>query len=245
MNLQPAYALGVAVGIAGMIANEEKCNKVSRTVETAAGIQFGQPAFRGSNEHGAVVGATFAATGVGTADASNTGTTTITASPTIAAPAMAGVYTYVATTTSATSPVLVYRPDGVLIGDGVVGTPFTVDGIGPVTLTNASTTAGDRYYVTVTYTANAKFIGLTVLNPAVPATATNPDYYPQYATGAFMTMGVMWVTAGGTVAPGDLAYWDSATKKYVNDATKIRVPNTVFDTAAVADGLVKVATRLR
>jgi len=245
MNLQPTYATGVAVGVPGMIANEEKCNKVSRTVETAAGIAFGQPAFRGAAEHGAVAGATFAATGAGTADATNTGTTTITASPGVVAPAMQGRYTIVALATSATAPVNVMRPDGTVVGDGVVGTPFTVDGIGPVTLTNASTTVGDRWYVDVTYTANTSFIGLTVLNPAVPAVSANPDFYPQYFTGSFMTMGVMWVTAGGTVTPGQLVYWDPATLKYVFDATKIRIPNTVFDTGAVNNGLVKVATRLR
>ena len=37
---QTTYTTAPAKGLPGQIANEEKCNKISRTVETAAGIEF-------------------------------------------------------------------------------------------------------------------------------------------------------------------------------------------------------------
>ena len=82
---QTAYTNAPAKGLPGQIANEEKCNKVSRTVESAAGILFGQPAFRGSGDHGVILGGTFAATGTGSAAAGNVGTSTITASAAVTA----------------------------------------------------------------------------------------------------------------------------------------------------------------
>jgi hypothetical protein len=51
-NLQPSYAQGYAVGYAGMVANGETSNRISRTVEDAAGIAFGKAAFRGAGDHG-------------------------------------------------------------------------------------------------------------------------------------------------------------------------------------------------
>lgn len=247
-NVQPTYPTALAIGVAGMIASEEKANKISRTVESAAGLVFGQPAFRGSNDHGCVVGGTFAATSVGAADAGNTGAGTITAAPAVAAGAKAGRYIIQATSAGATAAWSMFDPDGLLVGDGAVGTAATIAGIGPFTITDAGTdpAIGDRWFIDVTYTANAKFLGLAVLNPAVPANATTPDAYPQYATAALMTMGVMYVVAGGVVNDGDAVYWDPATTRYVADTTKIRIPNTRFDTTTAANGdLVKVATRLR
>ena len=51
-ELQTSYATSLAKGYAGMIANGETSNRISRTVETAAGIGFGQPVYRGSGDHG-------------------------------------------------------------------------------------------------------------------------------------------------------------------------------------------------
>lgn len=50
--LQNAYTEVVAKGYNGMIANGETSNRISRTVETAAGIAFGQPVWRGTGDHG-------------------------------------------------------------------------------------------------------------------------------------------------------------------------------------------------
>lgn len=246
---QTTYGNAPAKGLPGQIANEEKCNKVSRTVESAAGIAFGQPAFRGAGDHGVVVGGTFAATGAGSAAASgNVGTGTITASPAVAAGAKQGRYRIVLIATSATAPFLMYDPDGQLVGDGVVASAATIDGIGPFTISNAGTmTAGDTYYIDVTYTANGDFIGMAVLNPAVPpaASGAQPDIYPQYFTGAFMTMGQMYVTAGAAVVDGGDVYWNPATKRFTSTATHIRIPRAKFDTSGGDGDIVEISLKLR
>ena len=247
MALQTSYTSVQAKGLPGQVANEELSNRISRTVESAAGIAFGQPAFRGSGDHGVVAGAAFAATGTGSAAAGNVGTTTITASPAVAAGAKAGRYKIVQLATSATGAVVAYDPDGVVVGHGVVGTAFTtVDGVGPITLTSGGTaTAGDTFYVDVAYTANASFMGLAILNPSVPPSSTTPDAYPQYFTGAFLTRGQMYVTAGATVVDGGDVYWNPSTGRYTSTVTHIRIPNTVFDTSGANGDIVELSLRAR
>ncbi|MBO9710565.1 MAG: hypothetical protein J7521_20380 [Caulobacter sp.] len=247
---QTTYSEAPAKGLSGQIANAELANVISRTVESAAGIEFGQPAFRGVGDHGVVVGGAFAATGAGSAAASgNVGTGTITATPAVAAPAKQGRYRIVLIATGATAPFLVYDPTGIVVGDGVVATAATIDGIGPFTVSNAGTmTAGDTYYIDVTYTANAQFVGLAVLNPAVPPVApgsTLVDGYPQYFTGAFMTQGPMYVTAGASVQDGQDAYWNPATKRYTNNTSHIRIPRLTFDTSGADGDVVEVSLKNR
>ena len=106
---QSAYGTTPAKGLPGLVANEEKCNKISRSVESAAGIEFGQPAFRGSGDHGVIAGATFAATSVGAADAGNVGAGAITAAPAVAAGAKPGAYKIVQVTGGATGAIGVHR----------------------------------------------------------------------------------------------------------------------------------------
>jgi hypothetical protein len=50
--VQSTYSSTIASGYAGMVANGETSNRISRTVEDAAGIAFGKAAFRGSGDHG-------------------------------------------------------------------------------------------------------------------------------------------------------------------------------------------------
>lgn len=50
--VQNDYTDAFAPGVAGQIANGETSNRVSRTVEDAAGIGFGKPVFRGTGDHG-------------------------------------------------------------------------------------------------------------------------------------------------------------------------------------------------
>lgn len=246
---QTTYGNAPAKGLPGQIANEEKCNKISRTVETAAGIAFGQPAFRGAGDHGVVAGGTFAATGAGSAAAGNTGAQTITASPAVAAGAKQGRYVLTAVTTGATAVFLMSDPDGNELGEATTGSAATIGGIGPFTITDAGTdpAIGDQMYIDVTYTANAKFIGLAVLNPAVPpaASGAQPDIYPQYFTGAFMTMGPMYVTAGASVVDGGDVYWNPATGRYTSTTTHIRIPNAVFDTTGGDGDIVEISLKLR
>lgn len=242
---QTTYGTAPAIGLPGLIANAELSNRVSREVESAAGIAFGQPAFRGSADHGVIVGATFAATGAGSEASGNVGTGTITDAPTIAAGAKAGRYQAILLATSATAAFAVYDPDGILVGNGKVATEFSAGGL-TFTIANAGTmTIGDTFYVDVTYTANAKFVGLAILDPAVPADATYPDYFPQYFTGAFMTNGQMYVTAGDTVVDGGDVYWNPATGRYTSTTTHIRIPNATFDTSGGNGDIVQVSLKSR
>lgn len=239
---QTDYGLRPAIGLPGQVVSEEKSNRISRTVESAAGIAFGQPAFRGAGDHGVTVGGTFAATSVGAAVAGNTGAETITAAPPVAAGAKEGVYKLTALTTGATAIFLFEDPDGISLGEVTTGTPATIGGIGPFTITDAGTdpAIGDQMTITVSYTLNDDFIGIAILNPAVPPNATTPDAYEQYFTGAFMTMGSIYVTAGATVAPGDPVYWNPATSRFTNTVTHVRIPGAFFDTSAVNGGLVEI-----
>lgn len=152
---QNTYGDRPAKGLVGQIASEEKCNKISRTVENAAGIRFGAPVQRGAGDHGVI-------------------------------PLAAGV-----------------------------------------------------------------FIGLAVLNPAVPPVAqgsTLVDGYPQYFTGAFMTQGSMKVQAGGAVADGGAVYYNTSTNRYVGAAGANIVgplPECVFDTTGVDGDIVEISMGLR
>lgn len=55
ITIQSAYAEDYAKGYPGMVANGETSNRISRTVESAAGAAFGAPLYRGSNDHGCTV----------------------------------------------------------------------------------------------------------------------------------------------------------------------------------------------
>jgi hypothetical protein len=59
--LQTVYTDQVAPGYAGMVANAETSNRITRTNEDAASLPFGRAVFRGTGDHGctATVGAGF------------------------------------------------------------------------------------------------------------------------------------------------------------------------------------------
>jgi hypothetical protein len=244
---QTDYSEAPAIGLPGQVANAELSNRISRTVESAAGIAFGQPAFRGSGDHGVVAGAVFAATGAGSAAAGNVGTSTITASPAVVAGAKPGRYVLTQLATSGTGALSVTDPDGVVVAHGAVGTAITtIPGITSATVTAAGTpTIGDTFYIDVTLTSNGSFMGLAILNPAVPPSADNPDAYPQYFTGAFMTEGQMYVTAGASVVDGGDVYWNPSTKLYDSVTTHIRIPGAKFDTTGGNGDIVEVSLKNR
>jgi hypothetical protein len=50
--LQNSYTENLALGYPGMVANGETSNRITRTVEDAAGVAFGKPVYRGSGDHG-------------------------------------------------------------------------------------------------------------------------------------------------------------------------------------------------
>lgn len=247
-TFQTTYSDAPAIGLPGQIANEEKCNRISRSVESAAGLEFGQPAFRGSGDHGCVVGGAFAATATSAALGTNTGNGTMGA-VTVSAGAKQGDYVLTIIEPGANVGTFVVNdPDGVQIGDGVVGTAFSAGGLA-FTLADGATdfVAGDSFTISVTFTANKKFLGLAILNRAVPAVvgATTQDHYPQNFAAALMTMGPMYVTAGASVADGDDVYWNPATKRYTNNTAHIRIPDCVFDTTGADGDIVEVSLKLR
>ena len=52
ITVQNSYSATIATAFAGMVANGETSNRISRTVEDAAGIAFGKAVFRGTGDHG-------------------------------------------------------------------------------------------------------------------------------------------------------------------------------------------------
>jgi hypothetical protein len=246
---QTSYSNAPAKGLPGQVANEESCNKISRTVESSAGIAFGQPAYRGSGDHGVVLGGTFAATASSAALGTNTGNGTMGAI-TVTAGAKQGNYVLTIIEPGANvGTFTVVDPDGVQIGDGAVASAFSAGGLA-FTLADGATdfVAGDSFTITVAYSANAAFMGLAVLTPAVPPVATGAtlvDGYPQYFTGAFMTRGQMYVTAGASVVDGGDVYWNPATGRYTSTTTHIRIPNAVFDTTGVDGDIVEISLKNR
>lgn len=247
-NLQPTYRTGLRKGLPGQIANSELSNRISRTVESAAGIAFGQPAFRGSGDHGVVAGATFAATVTGASGATAPAAATIGTLSAVTG-AKAGIYTATCEVggSATASKWRVEDPDGNYVGTATGNTAFTsTDGV-TFTITDSGTdpVPGEAFAITVVYTADTAFVGLAILDPGVITNTTTPDAYQQYQTGSFETSGPMYVTAGATVADGDQAYWNPATARYTNTATHIRLQNVRFDTSGVDGDIVEVSIRNR
>lgn len=54
-ELQTTYTDTVTKGYPGMVANGETSNRITRTMESAAGVAFGQPVYRGTGDHGCVI----------------------------------------------------------------------------------------------------------------------------------------------------------------------------------------------
>lgn len=50
--LQSTFSDDLANGYAGMVANGETSNRITRTIEDAAGVAFGIPVYRGTGDHG-------------------------------------------------------------------------------------------------------------------------------------------------------------------------------------------------
>ncbi len=247
-NLQPSYRTALRKALPGQIANSELSNIISRTVESAAGIAFGQPAFRGSGDHGVIVGATFAATVTGAAGSTAPAAATIGTLSAVTG-AKAGVYTATCEVggSATASKWRVEDPDGLYVGTATGNTAFTsTDGV-TFTITDAGTdpVPGEAFNITVLFTADTAFVGIAVLDPGVITNASTPDAYQQYQTGSFETMGPIYVTAGATVADGEQAYWNPATGRYTNTVTHIRLANCRFDTSGVDGDIVEISIRLR
>ena len=63
--VQNTYTETPAFGYPGMVANGETSNRISRTIEDAAGVGFGVPVYRGTGDHGCTATVGTAATFLG------------------------------------------------------------------------------------------------------------------------------------------------------------------------------------
>lgn len=236
-ELQTTYSDTIAVGYAGMVANGETSNRITRTIEGAAGIGFGKAAYRGSGDHGCVAAQTLVA--AGSEDAGNTGTGTVTDAPTVSAGAKIGRYTLLLLETSATGEFSVHDPDGVLVGTGNIATEFDAGGLTFTWANGGTMTIGDKAYIDVT---GNPFLGITIATSALALTSgATADTYPQYENVPIMTEGAIFVEAGATVVDGAAVYVDADGN--FDDAGGVPCPGWVFDQSGSDGDIVRIVKR--
>ena len=237
-TLQTSYSDTVPASYAGMVANGETSNRISRTVENSGGIGFGKVAYRGSGDHGCI--ATQSLAGTSAALGTNTGNGAMGAI-TVAAPAKVGNYTLTIVEPGANvGTFIVLDPDGIQIGDGAVASAFSAGGLS-FTLADGATdfVAGDSFTIAV---AGNPALGITIATSALAlVSGQTADKYQQYDTVNIMTAGAIWVTAGGTVADGDAVQFDSNGDFVSSGGTPLA--GWVFDTSGVDDDLVRIVKR--
>lgn len=92
----------------------------------------------------------------------------------------------------------------------------------------------------ITTTANAKFVGITLLDRSATGAIGNPDAFPQRASARVMTKGDIWVAASVAVAAGDPVYLTSA-GAFTNVATSnTAITGARWDTSTTAAGQLAV-----
>lgn len=240
--LQTSYSESMPIGSVGRRVNMEEWNTITRISSAAALIGFGVPVLA-DGEKGCILPGADTLTAAGAAVAGNTGAQTITAAPAVAAGTPPGVYTLTAVTTGATAIFQMEDPNGVNLGEATTGTPATIGGIGPFTITDAGTDPAIGDQMTITVSSNAEgFLGITEADLGL-GHATDPDSFHQYDNVPIMDMGVIWVVAGDTVTRGQKAYFNIAAKKYTATATDYPIKNGEFDSSGALDGLVKLRLR--
>jgi hypothetical protein len=237
-ELQTSYTDYQAAAYAGLVANGETGNRISRTCEDSGGIGFGKAVYRGTGDHGCTLTQTLAA--AGSEDAGNTGTGTITDTPTVAAGAKIGRYTVLLLATSATGAFSVTDPDGVVVGNGNIATEFTGGGLTFTWANGGTMTIGDTAYIDVTGNA---FLGISIAHEALALTSgATADEYPQYENVPILTGGTpIWVEAGGTVTDGAPVFVDSDGNFVVSGG--VPLAGWVFDTSGSDGALVKIVKR--
>lgn len=90
----------------------------------------------------------------------------------------------------------------------------------------------------ITATVGAGFRGITVRAQA--RDANNPSLYAQYESAKVRTKGVIWVTAGATVAAGAAVYYTPAGAWTSATSGNTAVVGAIFDSSASSGGLVKI-----
>lgn len=238
--VQDTFNAAPAKGFPGMVVNGETSNRFSRTCESAAGIAFGAPVWRGAADRGCVAVQTLAAAGA--ADAGNAGAGAITASPAVAPPARNGAYKVVQVTGGATGAFSVYDPDGAFVGNGVVGTEFVGGGL-TFTVTDPGTdpAVGDSYTVTVT---GGDFLGVAIADHGIQPLpgGVAADIYPQYASVGIMGAGAIMVTVGGDVTDGAPVQVNAANEYVATGGTPVG-GGWEFDETVADGGLCTVVRR--
>jgi hypothetical protein len=239
--LQSTFDENPAIGYAGMVANGELSNRISRTCADAAGIGFGKAVYSGSTAHTCT--AVQALTAVGAAVAGNTGNGTISAAPVITAGAKAGVYT-VTLLEPATNAgeFMVQDPDGINIGNGTVAVAYSADGLA-FTVADGATdfAAGDQFTITV---SGSNVLGITIATVGQGLLAGDTaDTYEQYDNVPIITQGAIFVKAGGTVAVGQDVYVDALGDFVAPSSTAVPAAGWVYDMAGVDDDIVRIVRR--
>lgn len=244
--VQTTYSERHANGLLGQVVNMETSDSITGICQEAAGIPFGAAVVRGTTDQGVLLPDGFVYVGAGAAAAGNTGAATITTTPPVVAPAKVGVYTLTALTSGPTAEFEMEDPNGVKVGTVVTGTPATIDGIGPFTITDAGTdpAVGDGFTITVTSSAGGgAFRGITVRDITLVRTSTQTvDLYQRYENmGLHIGGSPIWVLAGATVTRDEKAYYIPATNKWTNVAGSNYDPgNAYFETGGTDGTLVQL-----
>lgn len=244
--LQTTYTENMPVGAAGMIANMEETNVITRTAN--GNIAFGAPVISSGN-HNCAIASELTLSAVSSNGVPAPAGATITANPTAVAPAQVGVYTARAVVGGAgtASRWEITAPNGQIIGTALGNTQFVGGGL-TFTITDSGTdpVAGEAFNITVTSDEAGDMLGLAVRN-VVLGKSSSPDVYAQYDSVGIMTSGVMWVIAGATVVAGERAYWDAPTGRYTNVVTDYPIlthsTSGRFETGGGNGDLVMVAIR--
>lgn len=237
-ELQTTYSETVAAGYPGMVANGETSNRISLSIETAGGIGFGKAVYTGSGGNGCLAAQTLTASGA--VAGTNTGNGTFGA-VTVSAGAKPGVYdvVFIEPTTNL-GTFTVTDPDGVMVGDGVVGSAFSGGGLA-FTIADGATdfVAGDRFAVTVT---GNRFLGISIANAGLGlAPGETADLYQRYDAVDILTTGAIYVEAGETVARGGAVFVD--TDGNFADSGGVPCPGWIFDMAGSDGDAVRIVRR--
>lgn len=236
--IQDTYNDAPARGFAGMVADGEKSNIISRTCEDVGGIAFGGPAYQGAGDYGCTSDPGLAATAA--ALGTNTGNGVMGAI-TVGAAARAGVYTLTVIEPAANAGAFIVEdPDGVQVGDGAVGAAFNAGGLA-FTLADGATdfVAGDSFAITVT---GGALLGIAVVDHGVQPLpgGVAADIYPQYASVPIKTQGSVCVLVGGDVAPRQKVRHDGADFLAVGGS---ELPGWEFDESGADGDIVKIVRR--
>lgn len=241
--VQTAYATTQAKGYAGMVANAETGNRISRTA--AGNIGFGLPVIR-SGDHSAILGSQETLESAGAvANAGNTGNGVFGAI-TVTAGAKKGTYrVFIVAAATNAGTFNVEDPDGVLVGIGTVGVAFSKGGIA-FTLADGATdfAVGDGFTFPVTATSGT--VDLDVLGVSIADKTLihdTADRYEIYDSVSILTQGTIFVTAGATVVAGDDVYWNPATSRFTKTTTHLPMVGWKFDEAAANGDIVAITRR--